>query len=125
MRKKRKMVDCVEYLSVDAPLDRVERLEDKQQKYIREYVRNKEYRIVGTIRRHGFSMNDVNRQWKQIACMIRKKQVQGVVIANMAAVSMDLPDAYAKVGQIVAAGGIVVTVDEGPLRMGIKGWLYE
>ena len=54
MRKKRKMVDCVEYLSVNAPLDRVERLEDKQQKYIREYVRNKEYRVVGTIRRMAF-----------------------------------------------------------------------
>lgn len=33
----------------------------------------------------------------------------------MAAISEDLPDAYKKVGQIVEAGGVIVTVDEGRL----------
>lgn len=39
-KKKRKIFDCIEYLSVEAPLEKVDFLEDKQSKYIREYVYN-------------------------------------------------------------------------------------
>lgn len=83
MRRKKKTIECIEYLSVSAPLDIVDRLEDKQSKYIHEYVKNKEYMIVGTERRHGFSQNDVDRQWHQIVDKIRKKQVDGVIVANI------------------------------------------
>ena len=121
VKKIRKTIDCIEYLSVKASLDKVNMLEDKQSKYIREFVANKEYRIVGTMRRNGFSQRDVNRQWADIVSKIRKKQIRGVVVANMAAVTEDLKDAYKKVGEIVAAGGIIVTVDEGKLSMNIKG----
>lgn len=114
-RRKKKTIECIEYLSVKAPLEKVTMLENKQSRYIREYVANKEYRIVGTMRRNGFSQRDVNRQWEEIVSKIRKKQLHGVVVANMAAVSEDLPDAYKKVGQIVEAGGVIVTVDEGRL----------
>lgn len=116
-KKKKKVIECVEYLSVIAPVEKAYMLENKQRKYIREYVANKEYKIVGTMRRNGFSQRDVNRQWLELVSKIQNKQVQGVVIANMAAVAEDLPDAYKKVGQIIAAGGIIVTVDEG--RLGI------
>ena len=95
----RKTIECIEYLSVEAPLRKVDYLEDKQSKYIHEYVKNKEYCIVGTMRRHGFD---------------------GVVIANMAAVSVNLLDAYVKVCEVVEAGGISVTVDEGRLGLNIK-----
>ena len=44
-KKKRKIFDCIEYLSVEAPLEKVDFLEDKQSKYIREYVKNKEYEL--------------------------------------------------------------------------------
>ena len=114
-RRKKKTIECIEYLSVKAPLEKVTMLENKQSRYIREYVANKEYRIVGTMRRNGFSQRDVNRQWEEIVSKIRKKQLHGVVVANMAAVADDLPDAYKKVGQIVEAGGVIVTVDEGRL----------
>lgn len=114
-RRKKKTIECIEYLSVQGPLEKITMLENKQSKYIREYVANKEYRIVGTMRRNGFSQRDVNRQWDVIITKIRKKQVHGVVVANMAAISEDLPDAYKKVGQIVQAGGVIVTVDEGRL----------
>lgn len=119
-RKKRKIYDCIEYLSVEAPLEKVDYLEDKQSKYIREYVKNKEYSIVGTERRHGFSQGDVNRQWAAIVRLIKAKRVDGVVVANMAAVSDSVPDAFYKVGQIIDAGGIIVTVDEGRLDMNIR-----
>ena len=119
-KKKRKIFDCIEYLSVEAPLEKVDFLEDKQSKYIREYVKNKEYSIVGTERRHGFSQGDVNRQWAAIVKLIRDKRVDGVVVANMAAVSNSVPVAFYKVGQIIDAGGIIVTVDEGRLDMNIR-----
>ena len=118
--KKRKIYDCIEYLSVEAPLEKVDYLEDKQSKYIREYVKNKEYSIVRTERRHGFSQGDVNRQWAAIVRLIKAKRVDGVVVANMAAVSDSVPDAFYKVGQIIDAGGIIVTVDEGRLDMNIR-----
>ena len=119
-KKKRKIFDCIEYLSVEAPLEKVDFLDDKQSKYIREYVKNKEYSIVGTERRHGFSQGDVNRQWAAIVKLIRDKRVDGVVVANMAAVSNSVLDAFYKVGQIIDAGGIIVTVDEGRLDMNIR-----
>ena len=75
---------------------------------------------MGKIRRNGFSQRDVDRQWNQIVNMIRKKQISGVVVANMAAISSSVADAYFKVGLVIEAGGIVVTVDEGRLDMHIK-----
>jgi hypothetical protein len=122
MRRKRKTIECIEYLSVEAPLEKVDYLEDKQSKYIREYVRNKEYLVVGTERRHGFSRRDVDRQWRQIANKVRKKQVDGVIVANMRAVTDSMVDAFIKVAQIQEAGGIVVTVDDGRLEMNIRGF---
>lgn len=115
MRRKRKFYDCVEYLSVDAPLDSVDYLEDKQSKCIHEYVRNKEYSIVGKVRRQGFSQPNIDRQWNAIVNKIRKKQIDGVVLVNMDLISIDLPDALYKIGQVTAAGGVVVTVEQGKL----------
>lgn len=120
MRKKIRKMDCIEYLSVQAPLEKVNMLEDKQSRYIHDFAKRSEFHIVGKIRRNGFSQKDVDRQWMQIVNMIRKKQISGVVVANMAAVSSSLADAYYKVGLIIEAGGVVATVDEGRLDMHIK-----
>ena len=120
MRKKIRKMDCIEYLSVQAPLEKVNMLEDKQSRYIHDFAKRSEFHIVGKIRRNGFSQRDVDRQWMQIVNMIRKKQISGVVVTNMAAVSSSLADAYYKVGLIIEAGGVVATVDEGRLDMHIK-----
>lgn len=122
MRRKKKTIECIEYLSVSAPLDKVDYLENKQSKYIHEYVKNKEYMIVGTERRHGFSQNDVDRQWQQIVNKVRKKQVDGVIVTNMRAVTDTLVDAAIKIAQIQSAGGVVVTVDDGKLLLDIRGF---
>lgn len=106
-------VFCVSYLQL---------LEDKQSKYIHEYVKNKEYMIVGTERRHGFSQNDVDRQWHQIVDKIRKKQVDGVIVTNMSVITDNLIDAFVKIAQVQAAGGIIVTVDDGRLAMQLRGF---
>lgn len=125
MRKKIRKMDCIEYLSVQAPLEKVNMLEDKQSRYIHDFAKRSEFHIVGKIRRNGFSQRDVDRQWMQIVNMIRKKQISGVVVANMAAVSSSLADAYYKVGLIIEAGGVVATVDEGRLDMHIKKLNYS
>lgn len=117
---KEERIECVAYLSVEAELDRVDRLEDKQLRYIREYAKAHNVKIVGVIRRHGFSFRDVNEQLEKIEAYIRKGQVQGLIVANMMAISRNVPEAYYKVGKICAAGGVIVTVDEGRLSMEIK-----
>ena len=85
-------------------------LEDKQSKYIHEFVKRKEYSIVGKMRRNGFSQRDVDRQWNQIVNMIRKKQISGVVVANMAAISSSVADAYFKVKLVSIIGLISVVI---------------
>lgn len=118
-KKKEPRYECIAYLSVEAELDKVDRLEDKQLKYIKEYAKAHNILVVGVIRRHGFSMNDVFRNFRQIAHLIGKKRVEGVIVAGMQYVSSDLEDAYYKVGMIKAAGGQFITVDEGNLGMDI------
>ena len=114
--------EIIEYLSVQGDLNRITYLEDKQSKYIRQYIRSKPgLKIVATFRRCGLNQRNINLQWEKICSLIREKKVDGVVVANMAAVAADLPDAYRKVGQIIEAGGVIVTVDEGCLSMDIKG----
>lgn len=117
---KEEQIECVAYLSVEAELDRVDRLEDKQLRYIREYAKAHNVKIVGIIRRHGFGFRDVNEQLEKIEACIRKGQVQGLIVSNIMAISRNVPEAYYKVGKIRAAGGVVVTVDEGRLSMAIK-----
>lgn len=123
--RNRKKYECIEYLSVEAPLEKVDFLENKQSKYIREHVRNKEYMVVGTVRRHGFSHGDVRRQWNKIVSLIRNRKVDGVVVANMNAVAESIPEAFFMVGQVIEAGGVVVSVDDGRLGMSIGGFCNE
>lgn len=118
-KKKEPRYECIAYLSVEAELDKVDRLEDKQLKYIKEYAKAHNILIVGVMRRHGFSMNDVFRNFRQIAHLIGKKRVEGVIVAGMQYVSSDLEDAYYKIGMIKAVGGQFITVDEGNLGMDI------
>lgn len=118
-KKKEPRYECIAYLSVEADLNKVDRLEDKQLKYIKEYAKAHNILIVGIVRRHGFSMNDVYRNFRQIALLISRKRVDGVIAAGMKYVSSDMEDAYCKIGMIKAAGGQFVTVDEGNLGMNI------
>lgn len=119
-KKKEPRIECVAYLSTTSNLWETEKRERKQERYIREYAKAHNIDIVGIYHRNGFGQNDVNRQFEEIVQIIRKKRVEGVIIANMMAISSDIPDAYYKVGKICAVGGVIVTVDEGRLALGIK-----
>ncbi len=119
-KKKRceERIECIAYLSTTGNLNSIERSENRQEKYIREYAKAHNIDIVGVWRRHGFGMGDVNRQFDRMVSLIANKKVDGIIVANMMAISYDIPEAYYKVGKVRAAGGVMVTVDEG--RLGMK-----
>lgn len=122
-RKKKVCVtptECVAYLSTNGPLWETEKREQKQERYIREYAKAHNIDVVGIIRRNGLGQGDVNEQFSKIVQLIRQKRVEGVIVANMMSIATDIPDAYYKVGKIKAAGGVIITVDEGMLEMHIK-----
>ena len=119
-KKKEPVVEAIAYLSTTGPLWETEKRERNQERYIREYAKAHNVEIVGVMRRNGLGQGDCNQQFEKIAQLIRQKRVEGVIVANMMAVSLDIPDAYYKVGKIKAAGGVIITVDEGSLGMNIK-----
>lgn len=118
-KKKETKIECIAYLSTEGDVEKAEIYENRQERYIREYAKAHNIDIVGIERRHAFGMQDVNRQFHRMASLVANKKVDGVIVTNMAAVSTDLVDAYRKVGMIRAAGGYMVTVDEGRLGMNI------
>ena len=119
-KKKEPVVEAIAYLSTTGPLWETEKRERNQERYIREYAKAHNVEIVGVMRRNGLGQGDCNQQFEKIAQLIRQKRVEGVIVANMMAVSLDIPDAYYKVGKIKAAGGVIITVDEGSLGMNVK-----
>ena len=119
-KKKEPSVEVVAYLSTTGPLWETERREQKQERYIREYAKAHNIDIVGIVRRNGLGQSDVNVQFEKITHLIRQKRVEGVIVINMMAISIDISDAYYKVGKVKAAGGVIVTVDEGILGMDVK-----
>lgn len=121
-KKKEPVVEVIAYLSTSGPLWETEKREQKQERYIREYAAAHNLDIVGVIHRNGLGQGDANEQFEKITQLIRKKRVEGVIVVNMLAISADIPDAYYKVGKVKAAGGIIVTVDEGNLGMNVKTW---
>ena len=119
-KKKEPVVEAIAYLSTTGPLWETEKRERNQERYIREYAKAHNVEIVGIMRRNGLGQGDCNQQFEKIAQLIRQKRVEGVIVANMMAISLDIPDAYYKVGKIKAAGGTIITVDEGLLGMNVK-----
>lgn len=119
-KKKEPSVEVIAYLSTTGPFWETEKREQKQERYIREYAKAHNIDIVGIVRRNGLGQSNVNVQFEKITNLIRQKRVEGVIVANMMAISTDIPDAYYKVGKVKAAGGVIVTVDEGILGMDVK-----
>ena len=72
------------------------------------------------MRRNRLGQGDCNQQFEKITHLIRQRRVEGVIVANVMAISTDIPDAYYKVGKVKAAGGVIITVDEGELGMNVK-----
>jgi len=123
-KKKKKQqeekITCVAYLSTIGDLYSADRREAKQLRYIREYARAHNIFISRIMHRDVLGQADVNCHFNLMVEMVRKGKVDGIILANMLSVSADVPDAYFRVGKVKAAGGCIVTVDEGRLEMDIK-----
>ena len=124
MRKdKQKTLECIAYLAVKCDIqqtEKVERLENRQEQYIRRYAKAHGIKVVGVVHSRGLGQLDINRQFDSMVELIRRGKVDGIIAVNMLALSANLPDAYLKVGKVRSAGGVMVTVDEGCLELNIR-----
>ena len=118
-RKNKKAIRCIVYLATFADEDNVDRKEEKQLKYIREYAAAHHLEIVKVFHRSILGQMDINRHYQSIVKQVQSGEAEAVLLANMGMISQNLQDAYSKVGQMIAAGGKVFTVDEGELKLNI------
>lgn len=123
MSKKKKIDSptlCIAYLATKACQRNVERKEEKQLRYLRDYAKGHNIKITHEMHKDIMGQNVVNAQWKRMVDMIKVGTIEGILVANMQLVSASIPDAFYKIGQVYEAGGIVYSVDEGSLWLPIK-----
>ena len=118
-RKAKKNIRCIVYLATVADEDTVDRKEQKQLRYIREYAKAHQLQIVKVFHRSILGQMDTNRHYQNIVKRIQSEDAEAILLANMGMISQSLPDAYGKVGQMLEAGGRVITVDEGELKLNL------
>lgn len=116
MRKNKKKLRCVVYLATKGSLNKTMEKEKKQLRCITEYAKAHNIEMIDIYHSSGMSQYEVNRQFDQLVRMVEMKQVDGILIKNMQAVSLNITDAYFKIGKVRNAGGYIVTVDEGELH---------
>ena len=116
MGKKNRTIKVIAYLSVVNSTEKnVEWKEDKQLRYIREYAKAHCIRIVKILRK-----NVRDAQFRKMIGAIECGMVDGIIVCKMALISDTVVDAYKKVGDVVQAGGHMITVDEGELNLPLK-----
>ena len=112
---------CLAYVAAkDQPAQWSEEVERKQLNYIRDYARAHQIRIKNVIHRSGLGTYEANRQFEYMVKRIEDGEAGGIIAVNMMAIANDIADAYYKIGRVNAAGGCMVTVDEGKLRLNLK-----
>lgn len=119
-RKKEKESRYIVYLSTDGDINSASVKEKKQLRYIKEYAKAHNISVKAIYHRDILGQYDVNRHFMGIVRRIQNKEADGILLANMGSISTCLEDAYNKIGIVAAAGGYVVTVDEGKLSLPIK-----
>jgi hypothetical protein len=113
-RNKEKQINLIAYLSTDGNMYSAPVKEKKQYQYIKEYANAHNIHITKVIHRDVTRNNDVIKHIKKIAKIVETDtDIDGVIVANTAAISVSIADAYYKVGLIAEAGG----VDEGRLAL--------
>lgn len=121
MGKKNRTIKVIAYLSVvNATEKNVEWKEDKQLRYIREYAKAHCIRIVKILRRNILGKNVRDAQFRKMIGAIECGMVDGIIVCKMVLISDTVVDAYKKVGDVVQAGGHMITVDEGELNLPLK-----
>ena len=115
-------IECIAMVSARCDMrnvEQIEKLEKRQEAYIRKYAKAHGIKIAGVIHGNGQGQSEINKKFLRVVELIRNGKVQGLIAVNMRILSADLEDAYSKVGKVRSAGGEIVTVDEGRLRLNI------
>ena len=123
MSRRKKIIPVVEviaFIATTGSVWEIEKREKAQEKYLREYAKAHNIHIVGSVHGNGLGQNEANRQFDKIIKLISHKHVEGIIVANMMAISKSIPDAYYKIGKVKEAGGVIISVDEGVLEMKVK-----
>lgn len=124
--KEYQVTECIAFVAAKCGMqnvDQIKKLELQQEAYIRKYAKAHGVKVAGVIRGSGQGQYEINRKFSRAVELIRKGKVQGIITINMRMLSSDLVDAYCKVGKVRSAGGEMITVDEGRLRLEI--WRNE
>lgn len=120
-KNKKKQISAIAYLSTNGNMYSAPVKEQKQLRYIKDYAKAHNIHIVKVMNRDIAVNRDIIRHFKQMAAYIGEKVADGVIVANLSAISTSLPDAYYKVGIIKEAKGVFISVDEGELCLSDKG----
>lgn len=121
-RKKYHEIECIALVVARGSIGNVEHIKEvevKQEEYIRRYAKAHGIRIVGVVHGSGLGQYEINKKFNQIVELIRRGRVQGIIMVNMRMIACDMVDAYCKVGKVRSAGGEMITVDEGRLKLEI------
>lgn len=116
-------IECIALIAVKCDIEKDKKLdflEKRQEIYLRNYAKANHIVIADVVYSRGMGQMEINRQFNQIVDLIRRRKAEGVLAVNILSISSNLSDAYSKVGKVRAAGGVLVTVEEGDLRLNIK-----
>ena len=72
------------------------------------------------LRRNILGKNVRDSQFRKMIGAVECGMVDGIIVCKMALISDTVVDAYKKVGDVVQAGGHMITVDEGELNLPLK-----
>ena len=108
------------YLSVKGKENNIDNKEEKQLNYITEYANAHNIKIVKIMHRSILSDMVVNKHFSKMVSMVSRKKADVILLSKVAGISTDIEDAYKKIGSVIQAGGCIITVDEGELKLPIR-----
>ena len=111
---------AIAYLSDDGSIYEADKKENKQLKFIQQYAKAHCIMIVNIIRRNAMGPMIMNKQIQNVIESIKKGDANAIIVTEIAKISRNSVDAYTKVGMINEAGGTVVSVMEGILKLQIR-----
>ena len=107
-------------MSDDGSIYDADKRESRQLKFIKQYAKAHGIMIVKIIRRNAMGPVIMNKHIQSIIESIKKGEANAIIVTEIAKVSHNSIDSYTKVGLINEAGGTVISVMEGILKLPIR-----
>lgn len=117
---KKDNLKAIAYLSDDGSIYEADKRESKQLKFIKQYAKAHGIMIVKIIRRNAMGPRIMEKHIQSIIESIKKGEANAIIVTEIAKVSQNSVDSYTKVGLINEAGGTVISVMEGILKLPIR-----